>query len=274
MFKKTLSFFLLFFCSSLCSENAAQPFSEQEKEHVSHIMHHLFKFDHFSYTLFSDKPISFECFWLQPIKDAKKYCTLLSYQRPLNILETSWNLWQSRFSDFQFKNYLFFEKRTSEMLTIILINKNAFSKAFLLNQNLFKDLFGKDITEQKLLDRIQSSEFSLYGALNNNEEVLGIFLGFGNCNAKLYRQRSDFSNNYLLNPEFKKNRISRINQKLKSASNSFHYIYVVPSIGFSVDHSQSETHQLLKKYSQSQRKASKLLRDSQWIDVIISRLME
>lgn len=74
--------------------NAVPAFSEQEKESLEYIFDHLFRLGNFTYTLFSDKPISFEDIYTSNTSHItmNDYSILLSYQRPINILDTSWKV--------------------------------------------------------------------------------------------------------------------------------------------------------------------------------------
>lgn len=272
---------LLFFSSSLYSENAIPAFSEEEKEHVNHILHYLFKFDQFSHTLFSDKPISAsfdQPFYFTNIRNFKElegYCLLLSSRCAYNQLESSWNLWQSKFSKIQFKNFIFFEKKSPEDSIIMLINKQAFSNIFAVHKELFQKILGEGITEQGLLNKIQSSELSLQDALNNSEELLGLLLGFGYCNSKLFQQRCALSCNYLLDTKFKNEKISKITQKL-SATGATNAAYInictIIPIGFAADLKHAETKKLLKKYDHARHKIAHQLKNTQIVDEIISQL--
>lgn len=134
--------FLALICSFsfLYSENTLPVFSKNEIEHLEDIFDHLFKFESFTYTLFADKPMSFENISTSNTNhiSLRNYCVLFSYKKPINYLETSWNVWQSKYSTHKFNNYIFFEKRYSNYITIILINKKAFSKTFEMNKKIFQ----------------------------------------------------------------------------------------------------------------------------------------
>lgn len=274
---------LLFFSSSLSSENAIPAFSEEEKEQVNHILHYLFKFDHFSYTLFSDKPvsifpelhISFED--VKGLEDLEMYCVMLSQGCSYNNLESSWNLWKLKFSEIQFKDFLFFEKKFSKKPAIIFINKQAFSNTFAAHKDLFEKILGAETSEQSLLNKIQSSEFTLRSALNNSEELLGLLLGYGHCNSKLFEQRSKLFNNHILDTEFRNEEISRITQKLMGTSpTSLAYFNIcsIAPMGFVADMKHPETKRLLKKYDRTRREIAPALENWLIVDEIISQLIK
>ena len=272
---------LLFYSSSLYSENAIPAFSEEERERVNHVLHYLFKFDDFSYTLFSGKPVSvfFEMqFCLEDIKDLKdleRYCLTLSYRCSYNQLESSWSLWQLKFSEIQFKHFLFFEKKSPEKSIIMLINKQAFSDVFADHKELFEKILGEGTSAQSLLDKIQSSEFSFRSALNNSEELLGILLGYGHCNSKLFEQRYKLDDNYVFDTKFRNDEILRINQKLSGTGyTNFAYfnICTISPIRFVADIKHPETKQLLKKYEHVRHTIAPKLQNWQIVDEIISQL--
>lgn len=240
----------------------------------------MFKFDNFSYTLFSDKPISIFpeihfCFEdIKNLIDLERYCLALSAPCSYSKLESCWNLLQLKFSEIQFKHFLFFEKKSSRNSIIILINKQAFSNTFATHKDLFEKILGTGITEQSLLNKIQSNELSLKGALNNSEELLGLLLGYGHCNSKVFQQRCKLSDNHILDTKFRNDEISIIKQKSISTSpTSFAYfnICTISPMGFvAINH--PETLKLLKKYDRARHKIAPLLKNWQIVDVIISQL--
>jgi hypothetical protein len=272
---------LLFLSSSLYSENAIPTFSEDEKEQVNHVLHYLFKFDHFSYTLFSDKPISifpeihFCLEDISDLKDLERYCLMLAHRCSFDKLESCWNLWELKFSEIQFKHFLFFEKTSPENSIIMLINKQAFCNIFAAHKKLFEKILGEGITEQSLLNKIQSSEFSLRRALNNSEELLGLLLGYGHCNSKLFEQRSKLSGNHVLNTKFRNNEISKIERNLVGTGpTSFAYfnICTISPMGFVADIKHPETKKLLKKYDRARHEIAPILQNWLIVDEIISQL--
>lgn len=272
---KTLALFL-FIALTLFSENTPPSFSEEEKKSLNPIFTHLFKFEGFSYTLFSDKPISFESIYISnmnqiPIKD---YSVLLSYQRPLNELEVSWNVWKSR--QLSFKNYFFFDKKETDHTTIILINKKAFSKVFNKNKKIFQDVLGNDITQEKLLNRIFSDDYSLRESLNNHEGLLGILLGYGTQNAMLFHKKRHLQglSNQLINFEFMKKHISKLTAKLSPTYLVYSDLYVVNPVGFIANLNHPETKTLIQKYEKVKSNVAQAFNSHNFIDVIISKLNE
>ena len=265
--------FIMLFSASLHSDNAFSAFSEGEAKQVCHILHHLFKFDHFSYTLFGDKPISFECLNCKS-EDYIDYTMWLTHQKPDDQLESSWAIWQSKFSDFESDSYLLFEKRNAGKAIVVFVNKKAFSETFNLNKEIFQKVMGMDVTPAILLERIKSNEHSLESALANNQELFGILLGFGSHSSKLFKIKSDIYHNHILDSQFRNAQLSEFDQLLNGSYINFHSIFVVQPMQFCIAPDHDEAKLLLQKYARVQLEASLLLRDVNFVDVIISKLRE
>lgn len=276
-FFSALLFSLIYLNAYLLSENTLQVFSESEKESIEYLFDYLFKFESFTYTLFGEKPISFEEIYPPTTNNTsiKNYSILLSYTKPINFLETSWNLWQSKYSKVKFKNYIFFDKKKTDHSTIILINKKAFSKTFEANKITFQLVLGKDLTEEKLLNRIIAEDFSLKESLNNHEGLLGILLGYGTHNSMLFQEKKDFLNfrNKIISPEIIKNGLPE-NKKLSPTNKSFGWVNIVQPLSFMAKNDHPETKKLIKKYSKTNSKASQFYKNHKLVDVIISKLTE
>lgn len=276
-FFRALFFSLIFLITQLYSTDSVA-FSKKEKESLELLFDYLFKFENFSYTLFSDKPISFHDVFTESTKKTsiKNYIILLSYTKSINFLETSWRLWQSKYLKTDFNNYVFFEKKKSDQTTIILINKKAVSKSFKANQKLFQQVLGSDLTEDKLLNRIMSDEFSLKESLNNHEGLLGILLGYGTSNAMLFQKKQNAmkQKDRVLSPEFSKATSSKISRDLLPVNNFFGWFSVIQPVRFMAKIDHPETQKLIKKYAKDNSTISQIYRDRNLVDVIISKLNE
>jgi len=251
------------FCCSLFSEDAFQEITEEEKAHIEYVFDYLFKFDEFSYTLYGDKPLSFEHINTSNVNHLSliRYCALFSYKKPVNFLEVSWNIWKSKFGNIKFKNYLFFDKENTHYKTIILINKQAFYRVYEKNKNLFKEVLGHYITADMLLKRLTSHELNLMEALNHHQGLLGILLGYGTHNSLL------FYNKKLLFHEIE-------SKKLQGINPYFYWISLIQPVRFLGDVNHPETIQLMNKYEAVNTKVAKIFKEEDWVDAIISKLKE
>lgn len=273
-FKILLFSLFIYLNSGLFSENTLPVFSENEKQRLEYIFDYLFKFDDFAYTLFAEKPLSFEHICTantsqMPLRD---YCVLFSYKKPINFLEISWNLWQSKCREIRFNNYIFFEKRKPEYVTIILINKKAFSEVFITNKITFQRILGKDITEAKLLDQLANDKLSLIEALNKSEELLGILIGYGAHNSRLFQKKYNLLKNNLLNPDIKKSRLVKINKKLAGINGFFTWLNIIQLVRFMGEINHTETQKLIEIYAKANLRISKLFKNKPLSDLIIQKL--
>lgn len=263
-------------CNSANVEKIA--FSQNEKENFEFIFNYLFKFETFSYTLLSDKPISFA-----ELNKAKTdhlnlfgYAALFSYNKPINFLQKKWIYWKNKSEKLNLTNYYLFDKESEYFTTVILINKLAFSKTFKENENLFRIVLGGDITEEKVLSKILSDRYSLKQAVNNHEGLFGILLGFGTNNSLLFHEKQKLlkEKSLFIDSSLSKDRLSEINKVLKPSHSLFNWITVVQPVRFLADKNSIETKLLLKKYDTDSLKISKMFSQSNFVDLIINKLSE
>lgn len=269
----------LIFLTGLLFSNlfADTAISVSEKENIEYLFNHLFKFSNFSYTLFSDKPISFEEIYTPNTTNTsiKNYLTLLSYVTPINRFESSWNLWKSKFKDVQFDNYIFFDKKIAGRTTVILINKNAFFRTFEINKKIFQYYLGKDLTAENLLANILSDKNSLKESLGNYECLLGILLGYGVHNSKVFQKKQNITKcRVIVISKIIQDKLSEINKNLCAINQFFGWINVIQPIRFMAISDHPESKRLIEKYSSDNTMLSKIYKNGNVVDIIIEKLSE
>ncbi len=75
--------------------------------------------------------------------------------------------------------------------TIFLVNKEAFRHTVSNHLSLFKKAINESITADKLLNELEKEESDLLDVLYHNKALLGILLGFGKQNARLFSKREN-----------------------------------------------------------------------------------
>jgi hypothetical protein len=169
-------------------ENILGHLSECDKQDLSELFHTLMDQDQFSYTLFGDKPVSLSGdFAITP------YQVTLSGALSGGVFLKKWAIWKRNEVKFSIKNYLFieepaFNRRDNTMRFIFFINKAAFIKTVNYYIHTFREVLGCDLTASELLEKMEQ-DHKFMNLLNNNEMLLGILLGYGEYNAKLFARR-------------------------------------------------------------------------------------
>lgn len=139
----------------------------------------------FAYTLFGDKPISTETF---DYDDNEKPDLFRSSS-------IGYKTWQKYVHLFSMSNYifLFYEDSINKVHEITLINKKAFKDIVNQNHAKFASCFSSSITADKLLDLLIERQSLWNTPMQHRDDLIGILLGFGVCNADLFQKRKELT---------------------------------------------------------------------------------
>ena len=169
-------------------KNILSQLSECDKQDLNDLFHVLMDDDQFSYTLFGDKPVSLSGDYIITPDEDK-----LSGISSGEIFWQKWAVWKRNQERFSISHYLFIEepaynRRDSTMVFIFFINKKAFMETVNKNIQAFRDVLGYNVAASELLEKMKK-ENAFMSLLKDNEMLLGILLGYGENNAKLYARR-------------------------------------------------------------------------------------
>jgi hypothetical protein len=145
--------------------------------------------DQFGYTLFGDKPVSLSGKW-----KIIPYEFWLSGSIDAGPFWRKWAVWKEIQHQFSINHFLFIEEPAlhlnldGNVTFIFLINKQAFLKTVNKYLKSFQEILGSDLTAQILLTKIEV-ENKLLSSINHNEMLLGILLGYGLHNSRLFERR-------------------------------------------------------------------------------------
>lgn len=157
-----------------------------DRESLSHLFF-LLNRDHFGYTLFGDKPISFSGGFVKPFEN------LFQYKSNSELFWKYWETWEKYKNLFPSKKFLLIREPSisyNNIHKIILINKKAFKRQVNKYIHIFRKKLGTDLTAEKLLEKIETSQ-KFASFIKNNELLWGILLGYGIQNASLYSRRNE-----------------------------------------------------------------------------------
>ncbi|HWY34277.1 MAG TPA: hypothetical protein VNX68_06490, partial [Nitrosopumilaceae archaeon] len=143
--------------------------SEEEKGDLEFFFHRLMFRSTFVYTLFGDKPMSFEdlfkeeCIW----KHYMHAFTSIDYGLDLFALQRGWRVWKKYESFFPLKKFIFIQqeypdsKHTPSPLghsNVILIHKDNFLSTMKKYSDDFKKVLGDDFDPHEMLKDIRKSK--------------------------------------------------------------------------------------------------------------------
>lgn len=174
-------------------KNILGELSEYDKESLDELFHIMMEKDHLIYTLFGDKPVSLSGDYI-----ITPYEVTLSGIPSGGVFWKKWAVWKRFQKNISISRYLFIEEpaydfKHTQMRFIFFINKKAFIEIVNQNIQVFRDVLGDSISAHELLEKMQT-EHAFMKILKGNEVLLGILLGYGESNAKLFTRRKKLKN--------------------------------------------------------------------------------
>lgn len=215
--------------------------------------------DHFAYVLFGDKPVAWSDYSIYDGSYPSIGELIVSLRKPNIQKRYGCKVWEKHKNHFRMKNYLLLiqEKESNDCVSIVIINKKNFLKQFSQNSDIFCRILGKEITGEKLLQQIEKEGILKKETLNNNEELLGILLGFGKKNSWLYQREEKLE-------------IEKQTQLIKDPVKTRLLFMDFPA--FRADLNDPETKELKKKYTKQRKTITKIYRQNKFLETTLQRL--
>ena len=136
----------------------------------------------FGYTLFGTKPIT-----LISLEPSEK----ISFDRIRSLCDKAIPIVEKTISKLKIKKYQISVCKNNELAWAFFINKEAFSKTFNENKNIFEELGCIATNPDDLLATLSKSGNFEKTICNNHEALLGICLGYGIQNSLNAERRSE-----------------------------------------------------------------------------------
>lgn len=256
----------------------------EDREALHGLFRSLFNGEHFSYTLFGDKPMSLG-FYSTTLFDEDEIFS----QKALRFRK-KWEIWKKYAHLFPMQHYLLIENPSNRkgIIDIYFINKNLFIN--LVNRHLesFQNVFGSKITGTVLLQEIEKNS-RLLSNFDTNQTLLGILLGYGEHNARLYDKRDQISF-FVWKKEFPKIpiKIATPSEGFSSLQEEFNAYFpiltifgdlgysplLISPVHFVADHSHPETGKLQEKYRKMRGDISAIYAQGDFLEITLLKLME
>lgn len=237
-----LSFYLI--NKDLFSSNSiAKDIDENDKKKLSKFFKYYVVNDTWGYVFLGSKPVS--------------YSTINTCNKIQNDGWTIWKKYKSRFE----KKIIFLEKQNDfnpNFIDVFIINKNEFLKISHENQ-------------EKLSSCTNISE-RIYSIMKD-EELFGIFLGYGENNSKKYYLLK-FENDNEIKLNFFINKIDRLKLILKYFHLFNENIHFITLPNFMVDLNSLETKDLKKKYELSRKEIILHYKKKNFLDGTLELLLK
>jgi len=257
---------------------------KSEKENLERLFQDLFNRENFGYTLFGDKPMSLTDYSTTSFdSDGIPSKSGLRFQK-------RWEVWKKYAHAFPMTSYLLIEdpRERGSSKEILFINKKCFIDKVNEHLDLFQEALGENITGVLLLKKIEDNHQFL-SFFNDHQMLLGILLGYGKHNARLFAERHQISP-FVYRKEFPKVPIkiptpSEGFPSLQEEFNSYFSVLtlfgdpkysplVIHSVHFVADHKHPETISLQKKYRKMRGEISAIYAKGDFLEITLSKLTE
>lgn len=232
-----------------------------------------------SYTLFGDKPVSWDVMLLPTFPQIKGWKKIIYRDLEFRFpLWSQWKVWKYYEKSFPIKNFLIIEEISESLRRdIFIINKEKFIEIVNLNQDLFQK------TGENLLIEIENTS-SLRGAIQNDDLLLGILLGFGRHNSKLFQERKSLNilydryKNLLMKDsstlQILRNKTEKITNILQLFGENYLFPTIIGNVQFVADLNHPETKILENKYKQQKRKITSIYSKGNILEITMHELMK
>lgn len=261
--------FFIGLLSLFCLGAEEMELTDADVEAFQPALDHLFKFESLSYTLFSSKPLSFAQISKASHIKIQDIWQTLSPDNSFHRVHSGLYYWKKWIAERQIIQFQLIEKSLDRFLTIILINKQEFRRAFDENRELFHKILGTEISADLLMDEIASEKNTLRSALKNDDRLLGILLGYGRRNAEAFFERNKFwnaSNNLLRYDDL------GFDKQLQPSYGQFSWLYYIQPVQFAGLMHDPETVELIRGYNQASSRISQKFQNEHFVKVILREI--
>lgn len=265
--------------------------SDRDQEVLEKFFHQLF-LSSAGYVLYGNKAMSFTTFNKLQILDGYKPkplygigMSLCDTYNPLNqALVRGWNIWNKRFSslksDFVFKTCACSVDKSATDL--FFISKKNFVFIVEQNEELFKQRLTHFTNASEFLQTCLDSKNMLKDALQNDEVLLGILLGYGRHNAEHYGKREALLKQIEKlaenNPQYSKikEELDQLAQQLKPSFSMSYFdlwecpierlLQFLPLPQFMADPSSEETKCLITSYEETRARIQQIYKGQKFLE--------
>jgi hypothetical protein len=274
-------FFLLFFLVSLAScQSSCDKLSLTSEEHdaLEAFFSKLLFQEGGAYTLFGDKPISFDTLSEDPIEEKEAFLK----QSPHLILKNevrfkeNWETWERLKERFKMSQFLLFKRASPsfslEKSSVFFVNIAVTAAVLKRYYNDFRNVLGEDFDPLEMVFEIQNDNSVFWQKVFARHDLVGILLGFGAQNAWLFdRVRAYEDGEDPINTEEKKAFLESFSKRVPGSNSLSDYDLFLPLPAFGC-YAETESLDLIEKYERQRKRIRDLYKRKDIVEVTIKRL--
>lgn len=260
---------------------------EDEKSDLKFFLRKLMFRSTFAYTLFGDKPMSFEdlikeeCVW----KHYMRSFTSIDYGLDLFRYQRGWKVWKKYERLFPLKKFIFVQQEYPDSkqipaqlghVSVTLVHKDNFFAILKQYSQDFKKVIGKDFNPHELLNNAFRGKclMSLAKRIKKHAALLGILLGYGRENAWYYYELDKLRSKMRKDPSCQEE-FEAAQKQFKPFSNyNSDLQYPIWSPMFMCLPESKETKELRQKYLRQYKKICEIYRNGDFLEITLLKLTE
>lgn len=176
-------------------EKNLQKLSKQEREYLTNLFKYLFFISSFGYTIFGDKPMSFDSIDTTRQSKSVDGFDYMALEHILGCYRTreGWEIWKKYAHLFPLKGYsiiFYTAPEHSDYMDIAIINHQKFIDTVNNHFADFQNALGMDLKPEQILEHYILHDNDVFTRIRNHDGLFGTLLGFGRKNAWEFMKRS------------------------------------------------------------------------------------
>ena len=269
---------------------------QEDQIALSWFFRKLLQEDGAGYVLYGSKPMCYATY-----RQPKIHFSVES--APLNkrdvLMHMGLSTWKKYASFFPMKHFALIDYPDANgTVTILLINKTTLLQEIEGELREFEHFYSKKINATDILDQIVNRDPIFFEMFHKNEQMMGVLLGYGTNNAKLYARKVELWNGLgkvehrgityrvkpknltykAIRPSFGFNSLEDelrfLDKKTKVFDKPPSNFNFTPRVGFVGDNQDPETQQLRKRYRLEQRQIPSLYSKGDFLLTTLAKLVE
>jgi hypothetical protein len=277
----SIFFVLVFFTMPSCnsvSESPVTGLTVEEHRALDSLFSHFLLYEGGAYTLFGSKPISFDVVSQITAEEKQEFLPFSSHPVIKNELNFSdnWNVWKRVKDRYPMSRFLFVERKppafSSGESSVFLVNIAAVASLLEKHYPKFRAAVREDFDPLDIVFEIEDERSLFWETVLAREDLLGILLGYGEENAKLFWDLKMREAQVSAEKTTQKQRFLASLSTQTPGSNSlstFDAAFPLPCFGC---YAPEESSRLIKQYENERRAIKKIYRGRDFVRVTLDRL--
>lgn len=171
-----------------------QKMNPADRQYVTNFFRYTFFMSTFGYTIFGNKPMSFETINMvsEPVlEDSADYMDIFHIFNRYK-LKKCWEAWEKYSISFPMKGFSIITSKFSldpDYLFVLIINHDHFIKVVKENIKDFQRVLNIDLSPEQILKEYLRGEGEIFTLINKHDGLFGTLLGYGRNNAWEYMRQ-------------------------------------------------------------------------------------